>query len=418
MTNRTTAVRRVVIIGVVGLLASLLGDVVDAQPRNSRFICEGRQATVVLELGQQPTGNGDVILGTSGNDTINGGGGNDIICGAGGNDKLIGGPGNDIVYGNEGNDTLKGNAGFDTLDGGPGRDILKGGSGSDRILGGPGKDTMAGGSGTGDVCNGGPGKDTKNNCGKVRKACPETPVTPFEIPVGAKKVKDANSGCQMFEATARPGTSSVFKLQQVDGASFAYGVQTHCGSWELMVTGRDTPLSEASVCSSDPAFRSAGAAAWTFITTGEMTLTINHEGEHTEPFRVWFFNYNEPATKAAPSMPQSTCKNVPVQLETMPKRSWVATQKGCPVINSRHVLRLKKDPYTMQLAAGDTVSVIGKGSCGSMSIRPEGSFNYVAEQLDTCAKGTSFTVGSAGTYLIEVGLNFGPGPYSLQFFRS
>jgi len=88
-------------------------------------ICRGHTVTVSLALGQQPTENSDVILGTAASESITGNGGNDVICGGGGNDSL------------------EGSAGDDTLDGGPGRDNLVGGADTDTLIGGTGADTAS-----------------------------------------------------------------------------------------------------------------------------------------------------------------------------------------------------------------------------------------------------------------------------------
>lgn len=160
---------------------------------------------------------GQIIVGTSGDDTLVGGPGDDIICGLGGNDVIDAGGGNDQVVGNAGNDiidggggrdqldggkdddaisgrngndiilgrggidTLKGNSGIDTLKGGADNDTLQGGSGedtlrggdgddvirawtqNDALYGGPGDDLLQGGRGT-DVCRGGRGRDTLRAC--------------------------------------------------------------------------------------------------------------------------------------------------------------------------------------------------------------------------------------------------------------
>ena len=78
---------------------------------------------------------GNILTGTSGNDTLiagdsdttlNGGAGNDVLLGGAGNDVLLGGAGNDTLNGGSGNDVLSGGAGADTLRGGLGADILTG----------------------------------------------------------------------------------------------------------------------------------------------------------------------------------------------------------------------------------------------------------------------------------------------------
>jgi uncharacterized delta-60 repeat protein len=104
--------------------------------------CNGREVTVDLSLGQEPTSGADVIRGTNGDDTINGRGGADVICGRGGNDTIIGGRGSDTIVGGRGNDTLNGGRGADTIVGGRGNDTLNGGPGDDTCRGGRGDNTL------------------------------------------------------------------------------------------------------------------------------------------------------------------------------------------------------------------------------------------------------------------------------------
>jgi hypothetical protein len=161
--------------------------------------CLGQPVTVNLGLGQHPTGQDDVILGTNGddvifgfrgNDTICGGGGFDVIQGGGGDDTIDGGTGADIVSYNSspkgvtvsladpgpqntgsatGTDTL---AGFDALTGSAFDDTLTGDSngnfirarrGDDTVFGGPGQDTITGSLGN-DSCDGGPDADWARGC--------------------------------------------------------------------------------------------------------------------------------------------------------------------------------------------------------------------------------------------------------------
>ena len=53
-------------------------------------------------------GTGNVINGTSGNDTIDGTSGNDVIDGRGGNDTIDGKGGNDVILGSGGEDVIRG----------------------------------------------------------------------------------------------------------------------------------------------------------------------------------------------------------------------------------------------------------------------------------------------------------------------
>ena len=110
--------------------------------------------------------NGNIRVGTSGNDVLYGStlpgpvdtalinddifgeAGNDLLSGLTGNDNLFGGLGDDLIYGDSGNDWLAGEGGDDQLFGGGGNDLLEGGAGNDLLLGGAGNDTLVGGSGS------------------------------------------------------------------------------------------------------------------------------------------------------------------------------------------------------------------------------------------------------------------------------
>jgi large repetitive protein len=92
---------------------------------------------------------GNILTGTSGNDTLvagdsdttlNGGDGNDVLFGGAGNDTLNGGAGDDVLFGGAGNDILNGGVGNDVLNGGAGNDTLRGGLGADILTGGDGAD--------------------------------------------------------------------------------------------------------------------------------------------------------------------------------------------------------------------------------------------------------------------------------------
>jgi len=168
--------------------------------------CGGEDVTVDLSLGQEPTEEGDVILGTDGDDVINGLGGNDIICGEGGNDTInagigrdtvfggsgadfiLAGPGRDTVWsqggddfvsggrgmdtinGGAGDDDLRGNNGFDTINGGAGDDKINGGQRADTLKGDNGNDTIVGGTRP-DVIDGGNGNDTIDGGGSLSDVC-------------------------------------------------------------------------------------------------------------------------------------------------------------------------------------------------------------------------------------------------------
>ncbi|HWC13743.1 MAG TPA: calcium-binding protein [Actinomycetota bacterium] len=105
-----------------------------------------------------PNGNGEIIVGTPGDDTLRGGDGDDTICGLGGKDTLIGVGGEDLLAGNGSNDILRGNVGNDTLRGAGGEDTLAGGAGADEVYAGGGDDILRGGGGK-DLLKGGGGKD-------------------------------------------------------------------------------------------------------------------------------------------------------------------------------------------------------------------------------------------------------------------
>ncbi|APX11689.1 calcium-binding protein [Tateyamaria omphalii] len=97
----------------------------------------------------------DDIIGLLGNDTLDGGpGGNDIIQGLNGDDLIIGGEGNDAMQGRGDNDTVQGFSGDDWVDGNDGADLVRGGGGSDVVIGGQGEDIVDGRSGD-DVVIGG-----------------------------------------------------------------------------------------------------------------------------------------------------------------------------------------------------------------------------------------------------------------------
>lgn len=133
-------------------------------------LCNGKQVTVDLSMGQLTTPGDDVILGTDGPDDIRGKGGNDTICGLGGDDYIHGNSGDDWIDGGDGIDNLRGGRGSDTIYTGNGgtvgtssrvfggydddtifgsaeADDLRGGKGADTIYGGDGDDQIAGNDG-------------------------------------------------------------------------------------------------------------------------------------------------------------------------------------------------------------------------------------------------------------------------------
>jgi Ca2+-binding RTX toxin-like protein len=155
--------------------------------------------------------NGNVLIGTPGDDAISGLGGDDQLVGGDGHDTLEGGAGIDILVGDAGDDILRGGAGTDGLAGGAGVDtisysadgagvtidlatggaaggeaegdgfdsienveggrgddrligsdlanILRGNAGIDQLAGGEGDDTLSGGAGA-DTLDGGADSDT------------------------------------------------------------------------------------------------------------------------------------------------------------------------------------------------------------------------------------------------------------------
>jgi Ca2+-binding RTX toxin-like protein len=88
----------------------------------------------------------DVLVGDTGDDTISGLDGSDLVYGGAGNDQIDGGAGlNDFISGDAGNDTINGADGNDVIDGGAGNDGLSGGAGTDLMSGGAGADSLNGG---------------------------------------------------------------------------------------------------------------------------------------------------------------------------------------------------------------------------------------------------------------------------------
>lgn len=125
--------------------------------------CDGIDATIWVDAGMlQPanvpyigtingTGNGDVIVGSTGADIINGNGGDDLICGDNGKDDINGGQGDDTIFGQGGKDTINGGSGNDTIEGGGKADTIYGSSGDDFIKGNGGADIICGNSGNDDL---------------------------------------------------------------------------------------------------------------------------------------------------------------------------------------------------------------------------------------------------------------------------
>jgi len=92
--------------------------------------CHDAPVTVNLALGERPTAQSDVILGTDESDVILAGAGDDLVCASGGDDLVVGGQGNDTISGDSGAERLWGNFGDDVLVGGAGADTLHGNAGN------------------------------------------------------------------------------------------------------------------------------------------------------------------------------------------------------------------------------------------------------------------------------------------------
>jgi Ca2+-binding RTX toxin-like protein len=93
------------------------------------------------------SGNDQVFLNQSTDNTVDGGAGDDGIFTGFGNDSVFGGIGNDAVIGRVGDDTVDGGIGDDEMFGEEGNDSLLGGDGEDSLDGFTGDDTLDGGAG-------------------------------------------------------------------------------------------------------------------------------------------------------------------------------------------------------------------------------------------------------------------------------
>lgn len=126
-------------------------------------IDEGTAIGTILESGhgEGEEGEGQILVGTDGDDTLITQGGPDVLDGKAGNDTLIAGGGEDTIYGGEGDDLIVGLGGADKLYGGEGNDEIIGHGGRDLIDGGEGDDIIYAG-GAPDVVSGGPGDDFIN----------------------------------------------------------------------------------------------------------------------------------------------------------------------------------------------------------------------------------------------------------------
>jgi Ca2+-binding RTX toxin-like protein len=125
--------------------------------------CDGQPADVVMaEPGTYvATGQPEVIVGSSGDDSIRGTKGGDLICGRRGDDHLNGGMGGDELRGQDGEDLLRGRRGSDDLIGGFDEDANARGSESGE------QDRCFGGDPTSDI---GPKGDTASQCEAVKSA--------------------------------------------------------------------------------------------------------------------------------------------------------------------------------------------------------------------------------------------------------
>ncbi len=183
----------------------------------SEVQCSGAEATVLLIMGDTPTGRDDVIVGTAANDVISAGPGNDLICAGSGDDNINGGLGDDVIFDGPDDDTINAGPGDDQIfgyqsfysrnvcskaevyNGGDGDDIIvalahderegepadcpairplrvDGGTGADTIrieggpftmLGGAGNDTLTGVDSTRGTIVGGSGNDTITGANKA-----------------------------------------------------------------------------------------------------------------------------------------------------------------------------------------------------------------------------------------------------------
>ena len=157
------------------------------------------------------------------NDLQYGGSGNDRLDGKGGNDRLFGGFQDDMLFGGNGNDTLWGGGQNDTLSGGAGFDVMNGGAGNDILNGSTGNDTMTGGVGADDFVytNINSGRDTITDfaLGVDSVVLNDTPTTTFSIlqQAGGSLVTINSSGTQIFftalqATTIQSNINTIFDL--------------------------------------------------------------------------------------------------------------------------------------------------------------------------------------------------------------
>ena len=118
------------------LTGTPMADRIDGLGGDDRI--DGRESDDALFGGEGD----DTIVGGEGNDAIDGGAGDDALRGNAGDDSIFGGSGSDLLLGDAGNDRLDGGEDNDRIDGGEGDDILIGGAGQDEIYGGAGNDVI------------------------------------------------------------------------------------------------------------------------------------------------------------------------------------------------------------------------------------------------------------------------------------
>jgi len=95
---------------------------------------EGRVIDGEVLVGQNDSGRGDFLVGTTNGDLLFGEQGTDVLSGEAGTDVLYGGAGIDTLSGGADDDLLRGEDGDDTLQGGTGNDLLEGGAGFDTYI--------------------------------------------------------------------------------------------------------------------------------------------------------------------------------------------------------------------------------------------------------------------------------------------
>lgn len=116
-------------------------------PQGPRLTCQGEIPTIVAgrtEIEVVGTAGDDVIVASGADHKVHAEGGDDLICTdhhQGGNgDLVVGGSGNDRIYTGSGDDNIQGSAGSDMMSSGGGNDVLLGSDGNDGAYGGSGLD--------------------------------------------------------------------------------------------------------------------------------------------------------------------------------------------------------------------------------------------------------------------------------------